>query len=69
MLSGKVSKSYITFILFIPPDSTPNSVSKVLWDHRQSKSESVLEVLPFVYCVPMSITSSLSIRFERTSND
>jgi hypothetical protein len=33
---------YITFILCISPDSTPNSVSKVLRDHRRSESESEL---------------------------
>jgi hypothetical protein len=30
MLSGKVSKFSITFILCISPDSAPNSASKVL---------------------------------------
>jgi hypothetical protein len=69
MFSGKVSKLSTTFILFISPDSTPNSVSKVLRDRHQSKSESVFKVLPFVYCVPMIITSFLFIGFDRTSNE
>jgi hypothetical protein len=51
------------------PDSTPNSVSWILRDCRQSKSESVFQVLPLVYCVPMSITSSLFIRFEHIGNE
>jgi hypothetical protein len=69
MLSGKISKLSTTFILFISPDSVPNSVSRVLRDRRQSKSESVFMVLPLVHCVPMIITSSLFIRFERMSNE
>jgi hypothetical protein len=42
MLSEKASKFSTTFILFTFPDSTPYSVSRVLRDHRQSKSESEL---------------------------
>jgi hypothetical protein len=68
MLSGKGSLFSITFVLFISPDSTPNSVSMVLQDHHQSKSESVIKVLSLVHCVPMSITS-LFIRFEHMSNE
>jgi hypothetical protein len=69
MLSGKISKLSTTFILFISPDSVPNSVSRVLRDRHQSKSESVFMVLPLVHCVPMIITSSLFIIFERMSNE
>jgi hypothetical protein len=57
-----------TFVLFVSPFSTPNSVSTVLRDRRQSKSESVFKILPLVHCVPMIITSSLFIGFERMSN-
>jgi hypothetical protein len=61
---GKVSKFYITFILCLSPDSAPYSVTRVLWDHRQSKLEFVFKVLPLVYCVPTIITSSMFIGFE-----
>jgi hypothetical protein len=69
MLSGKVSKFSITLILGISLDSTPNSVRKVLRNHRQFESASVFKVLPLVHCVPMIITSSLFIRIEHMSND
>jgi hypothetical protein len=69
MLYGKVLKLSITFVLLISPDSTPNSVRKVLRDRHQSKSESVFKVLPRMTCVPMILTSSLFIRFEHMSND
>jgi hypothetical protein len=42
MLSGKVSKFAITFILFISHDSAPISVSMVLQDRHRSESESEL---------------------------
>jgi hypothetical protein len=64
-----VSKFLTTFVLFISPNSASNLVSKVLRDHHQSKSESVIKVFPLVHCVPMSITSSLFIRFNHMSND
>jgi hypothetical protein len=51
------------------PDSTRNSVSSVLPDRHQSKSESVFKVFPLVLCVPMIIICSLFIRFERINND
>jgi hypothetical protein len=51
------------------PDSAPNSVSMVLHDRHQSKSESVFKVFLLVHCVPMIITSSLFVRFECMSND
>jgi hypothetical protein len=60
---------YTTFILFISPDSVPNSVSVVLRDRHQSKSESVFKILPLVHCIPMIITSSMFIGFELMSND
>jgi hypothetical protein len=69
MFSGKISKLYTTFVLFISPDLAPNSVSGVLRDHRQSKSESVFKVLALVHCVLMIITCSLFIRFEHMHND
>jgi hypothetical protein len=69
MLSRKVSKFSITFILFISPEFAPNSVSKVLRDRCQSKSASVIKVLPLVHYVPTSITSSLFTGFEHMSND
>jgi hypothetical protein len=68
VLSGKVSKFSITFLLGISPDSAPGSVSGVLRDHHQSKSESVSKVLPLVHCVPTIITSSLFIVLEHTSS-
>jgi hypothetical protein len=58
-----------TFVLFVSLDSAPNSVRRVLLDRRLSKSESVFKVLSLVHFVPMIITSSLFIRFERISND
>jgi hypothetical protein len=69
ILSGKVSKLSITLLLCIFPDSAPCSVSRVLWDRRQSKSESVIKVPPLVNGVPTIITSSLFIGFEHMSNE
>jgi hypothetical protein len=69
MLSRKVSKFSITFILCNFPDSAPFLVSSVLRDHCQSESEAVSKVLPLVRCVLMIITSSLFIGFEHTSNE
>jgi hypothetical protein len=66
VLSRRASKFPITFILDISPDSAPYPVSKVLRDRRQTESESVSKVLPFVRYVPMIITSSLFIGFEHT---
>jgi hypothetical protein len=40
----------------------------VLRDRRQSKLESVFQVLPLVHCVPTSITS-LFIGFEHMGNE
>jgi hypothetical protein len=63
-------QNYLPFlILFVSPDSAPNSVSKVLRDRRQSKSEALFKILPLVHCVPTIITSSLFIRFEHMSNE
>jgi hypothetical protein len=42
MLSAKVSKFSITFILCVSSDSALNSASRVLRDHRQPKLESEL---------------------------
>jgi hypothetical protein len=42
MLSEKLSKISITFILFTFPDSIPVSFSRVLRDHCQLKTESEL---------------------------
>jgi hypothetical protein len=50
------------------PDSAPCSVSRVLRDRRQSKSESVFKVLSLAHCVPMIITYSLFIIFEHMSS-
>jgi hypothetical protein len=69
VLSGKVSKFSITFTLFISPDSTLNSVCRVLRDHRQLKSEAVFKILPLVHCVPTIITSSALLDFGHMSND
>jgi hypothetical protein len=69
MLSRKVSKFYITFTLYISPDSAPYPIRGVLRDRHQSKSESVINVFPLVHFVPTIITSSLFIRFEHMSND
>jgi hypothetical protein len=69
VLYRKVSKLSITFILEISPNSAPYPISGVLRDHRQSKSESVIKILPLVCCVPTIITSSLFIGFEHASND
>jgi hypothetical protein len=69
VVSGKVSKFSITFILCISPDSSPYPISGVLRDRHQSKSEAVSKVLPLVRRVPMIITSSLFLRFEHMSND
>jgi hypothetical protein len=69
VLSGKASKLCITFTLDISPDSALCSISGVLRDRHQSKSESVFKVLPLVHCVPTIVTSFLFIRFEHTRND
>jgi hypothetical protein len=69
MLSGRILKLSTTFVLFVSPYSAPNSVSRVLRDRCQAKSESVFKVLPLVHYVPMIITSSLSIGFEPMSNE
>jgi hypothetical protein len=69
VLYGKVLKFFITFILHIFPDSAPYSVSRVLRCRRQSKLDVVFKVLPLVHYVPMIITSSLFIGFERISNE
>jgi hypothetical protein len=69
VLSGKVSKLSITFALELSPVSAPYLIGGVLRDHRQSKSEAVSKVLPLVHYVPMIITFSLFIGFERMSND
>jgi hypothetical protein len=42
MLSGKLSKLYITLVLSNFPDSAPVSLSRVLRDRRRSESESEL---------------------------
>jgi hypothetical protein len=55
--------------LCISPDSASYSVGRVLRECRQSKSESVFQVLPLVLYVPMSITSFLFMGFERISNE
>jgi hypothetical protein len=68
MLSGKVSKFSITYILCTFPDSAPCPINRVLHDRHLSKSESVIKVPPLVHVVPTIITSSLFIRFECTSN-
>jgi hypothetical protein len=67
--SRKVSKLSITLVLDISHDSAPYSISGVLRDHRQPKSEAVIRILPLVRCVPTIITLSLFIRFEHTSNE
>jgi hypothetical protein len=69
VLSGKVSKFFITFILCIFPDSAPFSISRVLRDRCQSESEVVSKILPLVHCVPTIITSSLFIGFECMSSE
>jgi hypothetical protein len=69
MLSRKVSKFSITFILGISPDSALVSVSEVLRNRRESKSEVIFSILSLVCCVPMIITLSLFIGFEHASND
>jgi hypothetical protein len=69
MLSGKVSKLFITFVLCMFLDSAPFSASRVLRDRRQSESESVSKVLLLVHCVPTIITSFLFIGFELMSNE
>jgi hypothetical protein len=63
VLSGKVSKFYITFTWDISPDSALYPIGRVLRDRRQSESKSVFKVLLLVHCVLMIITSSLFIRF------
>jgi hypothetical protein len=69
VLSGKVSKFSITFTLDISSDSAPYPISGVLRDFHELKSESVFKVFPLVHCVPTIVTSSLFVRFERTSNN
>jgi hypothetical protein len=69
ILSRKISKLSTTFVFFISPGSTLNSVSRVLRDRRQSKSESVFKLFPLVHCVPMIIISSLFIGFECMNNE
>jgi hypothetical protein len=69
VLSGKISKLSITFILCTFPDSIPVSVSGVLRDHRQSESESVIKVPPLVHGVRTIIISSSFIRFWHISNN
>jgi hypothetical protein len=69
VFSGKVSKFSITFTLDISPDFAPYSISGVLRDCRQSKSESAFKVLPPVHCVPTIITSSLFIVLEHMSKE
>jgi hypothetical protein len=69
MLSGKVLKFPITFILGISHDSAPYPISGVLRDRRQPKSEVVFKVLPLVHWVPTIITFSLFIRFELMCDD
>jgi hypothetical protein len=68
VLSRNVPKFSITFTLDISPDSVLYPFSGVLRDRRQSKSESVFQVLPLVHCVPTSITS-LFIGFEHMGNE
>jgi hypothetical protein len=69
VLFGEVSKFYITFTLDISPDSALVSVSGVLRDRYQPKSEAVFRIVPLVCCVPTIITSSRFIGFEHTSNE
>jgi hypothetical protein len=69
VLSRNFSKFSITFALDLSPVSAPYPIGGVLRDHRQSKSEAVSKVLPLVHYVPMIITFSLFIGFERMSND
>jgi hypothetical protein len=64
----KVSKLSITLVLDTSHDSTPYSISGVLRDRRQPKSEAAFRILQLVCCVPMIITSSLFIGFEHMSN-
>jgi hypothetical protein len=68
MLSRKVSKFPITSVLCTFPDSAPCPISRVLRDRHLSKSESMFKVPPPVHSVPMIITSSLFVGFERMSN-
>jgi hypothetical protein len=69
MLSGKVSKFSITFILYIFPDSAPYSFSRVLRDCRQSKSESELTFcrggLFGVLVCCLCLMDEMLIRFSR----
>jgi hypothetical protein len=58
VLSGKDSKLSITLVLEISHDSAPYSITGVLRDRHQPKSEAVSKVLPLMRCVPMIITSS-----------
>jgi hypothetical protein len=64
-----MSKLSITFVLFKSPNSAPNSVSRILRDRHQSKSESVFKSFPLVHCVPTIITSFLFVGFECMSNE
>jgi hypothetical protein len=68
VLFGKVSKPCITLVLDISHDSAPYSISRVLQDRHQHKSEAVFMILPLMCCVPTIITSFMFIGFEHTSN-
>jgi hypothetical protein len=69
VLYVKVSKLSITFTLDPSLDSAPYPISGVLRDLHQSKLDSVFKIPPLLHCVPMIITSSLFIKFERMSNE
>jgi hypothetical protein len=55
-------------MLYIFPDSAANSISRVLRNCHQSKSEYVFQVLLLVHYVPTSITSCLFIGFKHMGN-
>jgi hypothetical protein len=74
MLSGKVSKFSIAFILCTLPDSTPFSVSRVLRGCHQSKTEyelifccrrGLFEVLICCLCSMDEILIRFSLVFDR----
>jgi hypothetical protein len=69
VLSGKVSKSSITVLLCVFPDSIPISVSGDLRDLHQSESEYMIKVPPLVHGVRMIIIPSSFIRFCHISNE
>jgi hypothetical protein len=69
VLFVKVSKFSIIFTLGISPGSAPYPISRVLRDCHLSKSKSVIKVPPLVCGIPMIITSSLFIGFERMSKE